>query len=239
MSPSSTMGCLSREKGITLLELAFILAVIAILAGIAVSQYSTYRGRANDAMAKEDLKKAYDAAATYFTEHPNGKVTKNQLGAYGFMESADVDLQIFNDTAPRLLMGAAHRSPGSHTYLVNAKGNIAQAGNLLTQYTSIGRLGATPVSPEGPGGGQPTSGDLITPQLMSELLGAYAAALAFYADNPGGVLTKSMLEMYGYTPNINVSISIIDGTLAGLSIVATSPAHGGQALEIGPTGAIH
>lgn len=228
----------SQENGVTLLELLLILVVIAILMGIGIHRYTGYRERANDALAKEDLKKAYDAATSFFTEHPDARVTKGQLELYGFKESAHVDLQVFNGTSAQLLMGAAHKS-GPHTFIVNARGNITEAGGLLTQYTSIGQLGTEGRPPQWYEGKPPAGPDPTLPLLASELLKAYAAALAFFADHPEEVLTQRTLEMYGYVPNGSVNISIMNGTIAGLSLVATPPNPGGQSLEIGPNGTIH
>lgn len=58
-------GCAS-EKGFTLIELMIVIAIIGILAAIAVPQFSSYRSRAYNAAAIEDLRNAETAQEIYF-----------------------------------------------------------------------------------------------------------------------------------------------------------------------------
>jgi type II secretory pathway pseudopilin PulG len=230
----------SQKNGLTLIELMFILIIITILVSIGVNQFSIYKTGANDAVAKNDLKNAHKAAMGYFMEHPAGRVTKKELETYGFMESAKVNLQIFNGTSPGLLIGAANISPDSRIFIVDVNGNIIQPSRSLTQCTSIGQLGSPHVPPGEPAGNtsNPTNSEL-SPLAQMELQLAYGAALSYFFHNPDGVVSKSILEIYGYSPNNNVNLTIADGSLQSLRMLATSFDSGGQTLLIDSAGSIY
>jgi Tfp pilus assembly protein PilE len=228
-----------RERGFTLLELMFILVVLTILVGIGVTQYTKYREMANDAMAKDDLQKAQKAATLFFMDHPDGRVTKRDLEAYGFTGSANVDLQIFNSTPSGLLIGAAHTFPGSHIFLVNAKGTIDQANSALTSHTSIGRLGLPASSSVEHGGVTPTATPEPPSSAKLQLTLAYAAALSYFAQNPEGEVTKNTLDIYGYSPATDVNLTVVDGNLGELRIMATSFGSAGQTFFIDSMGNIY
>ena len=55
-----------ERQGFTLIDLMIVISMIAILAAIAVPQYSAYRSRSYDAAAIEDLKNAEIAQEIYF-----------------------------------------------------------------------------------------------------------------------------------------------------------------------------
>ena len=66
---------LKKQEGFTLVELLIVIAIIAILAAIAIPQFTKYKNKAYDAELASDAKNAYTAAVAYLTDFPNETVT--------------------------------------------------------------------------------------------------------------------------------------------------------------------
>ncbi len=81
----SFIGKARDSKGFTIIELLIVIAIIAILAGIALPNLTRYKKRAHDAMLESDTETAYIAAQMYLIENPNGIVdsaAKLKIGGY-------------------------------------------------------------------------------------------------------------------------------------------------------------
>jgi prepilin-type N-terminal cleavage/methylation domain-containing protein len=72
----------------------------------------------------------------------------------------------------------------------------------------------------------------------SALKNAYDAAQAFYAESPGGALTTATLQNYGYSPEAYVNLTVLDGSMLGLSMTASYNQPGAQTYTINSIGSI-
>ena len=113
------------KKGFTLIEVMVVILLIAILASIAISYMVHTRQKAYIRTVESDLKSAYKAAYNYFSDKPEGTVTRIILETNGYRQSKDVNLSIIDGSKGNLLITAEHpRVPG--IYRVDYRGRVSK-----------------------------------------------------------------------------------------------------------------
>ena len=115
-----------NEKGFTLIELMIVIAIIGILAAIAIPNFISYRKRSYNTAANADIKNLYTSAQAYYTDNPAGASTAlDDFKAYGFRQTADVDVTIQGSGSQGAFSADTFHSSGDKTYHIASDGTIA------------------------------------------------------------------------------------------------------------------
>lgn len=90
-APARPATSRKEVKGFTLVELLIVVAIIAILAAIAVPQFTKYRLRGYKTQLDSDTKNAYTAAQAYLADYsPTTITTLAELITGGYQRSSSI-----------------------------------------------------------------------------------------------------------------------------------------------------
>jgi type IV pilus assembly protein PilA len=115
------------QRGFTIIELVFIVLILALLAAIAIPQFVAYRTRAYNTAANVAVRSAYTATQSFFSVSPGGTVSVALLSVYGY-NAANVSIILTLGGAGKITnftLQAIH-SGGSSTFTVDEKGDITR-----------------------------------------------------------------------------------------------------------------
>jgi type IV pilus assembly protein PilA len=114
------------QRGFTIVELIFVVLILALLAAIAIPQFVAYRSKAYNASTNMAIKNAYSASQAFFSVSPGGMVSVSLLWVYGYNQNPNIVLTLVGAGHIASFTLQAFHSGGSSTFIIDYKGDISR-----------------------------------------------------------------------------------------------------------------
>jgi prepilin-type N-terminal cleavage/methylation domain-containing protein len=110
------------ERGFTLIELLVIVAIVAILSSIALSQYAAYKRQSVDAAIESALHNARASMEAFYGSngYSYGGATENDLEGYGFREPQGFSLDIVTTAINRYVLRGCQEGGTSPSWVYDS-----------------------------------------------------------------------------------------------------------------------